>query len=54
MLRGEIVEEGLIDDIIARPQHPYTQGLIASARLDRVAPGERLPSVADFYPGVES
>lgn len=54
MLRGEIVEEGPIDDIIANPQHPYTQGLIASARIDRVAPGQRLPSVADFYPGVES
>ena len=54
MLRGAIVEEGPIDEIIANPQHPYTQGLIASARIDGVAPGERLPSVADFYPGVEA
>ena len=49
MLEGRIVEEGPIDQIIAEPQHPYTQGLIASARIDRVQPGERLPSVADFY-----
>ncbi len=51
MLEGEIVEEGDIEDVIAEPQHPYTKGLIASARVDRVAPGEPLPSVADYYPG---
>lgn len=51
MLAGEIVEQGDIDDVIADPQHPYTQGLIAAARLDRVPRGEPLPSVADFYPG---
>lgn len=49
MLDGRIVEEGDIEQIIADPRHPYTQGLIASARIDRVAPGEPLPSVADFY-----
>ena len=49
MLDGRIVEEGHIEQIIADPRHPYTQGLIASARIDRVAPGEPLPSVADFY-----
>jgi ABC-type dipeptide/oligopeptide/nickel transport system ATPase component len=54
MLEGEIVEQGDIDDIIASPRHPYTQGLIASARIDRVPPGQPLPSVADFYPGVSA
>lgn len=49
MLDGRIVEEGDIEQIIVDPRHPYTQGLIASARIDRVAPGEPLPSVADFY-----
>lgn len=49
MLEGRIVEEGPIDEIIENPRHPYTRGLIASARIDRVAPGEPLPSVADFY-----
>ncbi len=49
MLEGRIVEEGPIDRLIADPQHPYTRGLIASARIDGVPPGERLPSVADYY-----
>lgn len=54
MLQGEIVEQGTIDEIIAQPRHPYTQGLIASARIDRVQPGQPLPSVEDYYPGVTS
>lgn len=49
MLEGRIVEEGPIEQVIADPRHAYTKGLIASARIDRVPPGERLPSVADFY-----
>ena len=49
MLEGRIVEEGPIDELIADPRHPYTQGLIASARIDGVPPGTRLPSVADYY-----
>lgn len=49
MLEGRIVEEGPIEQIIASPEHPYTQGLIASARIDQVPPGQKLPSVADFY-----
>ncbi|HMR48245.1 MAG TPA: ABC transporter ATP-binding protein [Arachnia sp.] len=49
MLEGRIVEQGPIERLIENPQHPYTQGLIASARIDAVAPGERLPSVQDFY-----
>ncbi|MFT3852988.1 MAG: ABC transporter ATP-binding protein [Ilumatobacteraceae bacterium] len=35
MYSGEVVEVGLTADIIARPQHPYTQALLASVpRLD--------------------
>ena len=49
MLDGRIVEEGTIAEIISDPRHPYTRGLIASARIDRVPPGEPLPSVEDFY-----
>jgi peptide/nickel transport system ATP-binding protein len=30
MYAGRIVEEGLVDDVIDRPLHPYTRGLIAS------------------------
>lgn len=53
MLEGRIVEQGPIERLIENPQHPYTQGLIASARIDAVAPGEPLPSVQDFYTGEE-
>ena len=49
MLDGRIVEEGPIAQLIADARHPYTRGLIASARIDRVGPGEPLPSVSDFY-----
>lgn len=31
MYRGEKVEEGLVADIFANPQHPYTQNLLAAA-----------------------
>jgi len=30
MQRGELVEQGAIDDVFFRPQHPYTQRLIAA------------------------
>lgn len=36
MYAGRIVEYGPVDEIFARPQHPYTQGLLRSVpRLDR-------------------
>lgn len=38
MYAGEAVEAGSVDDIFYRPQHPYTQGLLASVpRLDRAS-----------------
>ena len=49
MLDGQIVEAGSVADLFSRPAHPYTRGLVATARLDQVAPGERLPTVEDFY-----
>ena len=54
MLEGSIVEEGPIDQVIAGPRHAYPKGLIASARIDQVPPGQPLPSVADYYRGVLS
>ena len=38
MKDGQIVERGLIDEIIDDPQHSYTKKLIAAARLDEVQP----------------
>jgi len=41
MYAGQVVECGTVDDIFYRPQHPYTQGLLASVpRLDRVVDNE--------------
>ncbi len=41
MYAGQMVECGSVDDIFYRPQHPYTQGLLASVpRLDRAAENE--------------
>ena len=51
MLDGGIVEAGSVEKLFTDPEHPYTRGLVATARLDQVAPGQRLPVVEDFYPG---
>lgn len=51
MLEGRIVESGPIQQIIEAPHHPYTRGLVASARISAVLPGERLPTVADHWSG---
>ncbi|MGA8615418.1 MAG: ABC transporter ATP-binding protein [Xanthobacteraceae bacterium] len=60
MYAGRIVEEASVDDLFARPLHPYTQGLIRSIpRLDK-ASGKRhrletisgtVPSLLDPPPG---
>lgn len=47
MYEGEIVEAGTVAQVLQAPRHPYTAGLVAAARLDLVAPGTRLPTVAD-------
>lgn len=49
MLDGRIVESGPISRVFAHPEHPYTQGLVATSRMDLCAPGERLPVVSDFW-----
>jgi oligopeptide transport system ATP-binding protein len=41
MYAGQVVETGSVEDIFYRPQHPYTQGLLASVpRMDRPADDE--------------
>jgi len=47
--RGRIVEQGRAGDVLNNPQHPYTAGLVATADIDAVAPGQRLPVIEDFY-----
>jgi peptide/nickel transport system ATP-binding protein len=51
MYAGRIVEEGPVIDVIERPLHPYTQGLIACAPGRRAAqPGEPLPEIPGTVP----
>ena len=54
MLDGSVVDAGPVGQVLGRPQHPYTAGLVATARLDAIEPGERLPVLDDFYPAARS
>ncbi|WP_083418045.1 dipeptide/oligopeptide/nickel ABC transporter permease/ATP-binding protein [Pseudofrankia sp. BMG5.36] len=40
MYAGQIVEEAPIDDLFARPRHPYTEGLLRASRSAQDAIGE--------------
>ncbi len=52
MLDGDVVERGSADQVFNDPRHPYAAGLVATARLDLLEPGTRLPTVADHVRGV--
>ena len=47
MYRGKVVEEGPVKEILRRPQHPYTRGLVA-CRPSISHKLHRMPTVADF------
>lgn len=52
--RGVVVEEGPIDRVFTRPEHPYTRGLLAASDLDATDPAGRLFTVATaggYVPG---
>ena len=57
MYAGRIVEEGTVEEVLSRPRHPYTRGLIDSVPSNNVR-GARLkqipgmtPSLLDLPPG---
>jgi peptide/nickel transport system ATP-binding protein len=50
LYRGKVVEEGTVESLFRRPQHPYTKGLLA-CRPALHKKGERLPMVSDFLEG---
>ncbi|RDV80949.1 ABC transporter ATP-binding protein [Ammonifex thiophilus] len=60
MYAGRVVEEGPTEEVIARPMHPYTRGLISSTPhlfpyrdlwgIPGETPGLKLPSGCAFHP----
>ena len=53
MYAGKIVEEAPVEELFARPCHPYTQGLIRSIpRLDRAGAKTRLAAIPGTVPGL--
>ena len=52
MYAGKVVEEATVEDLFARPRHPYTQGLIRSIpRIDTAAVHKvRLEAIAGTVP----
>lgn len=53
MYRGEVVETGPVEEIFAKPQHPYTQGLLA-CRPRMEVKMSRLPTVASYLSNQEN
>ncbi len=50
MYLGQIVEEGLVEDIFDHPLHPYTQGLMSSIPKLDSEKGERLHQIKGTVP----
>jgi len=47
MYKGEIVEQGITQQVLQSPQHPYTKALLACRPAGKTK-GQRLPVVSDF------
>ena len=45
MYLGQVVEEGPVDDVLRRPLHPYTPGLLAATLVGRGRPSEQTRKV---------
>jgi len=53
MYAGRVVEEAPVEELFARPHHPYTQGLIRSIpRLDRAGEKTRLAAIPGVVPSL--
>jgi peptide/nickel transport system ATP-binding protein len=51
MYAGRIVESGPVDEVLARPRHPYTRGLLDSVP-SRNTPGRPLAQIAGMTPSL--
>jgi peptide/nickel transport system ATP-binding protein len=49
MYAGQVVEEATVEELFARPRHPYTEGLLAAIPQADTA-GERLASIPGVVP----
>ena len=52
MYAGKVVERGPVREIFARPEHPYTQGLMRSIPSLESSPSERLATIEGTVPGL--
>ena len=50
MYGGRLVEAGPTHELLTRPRHPYTEGLMAASDLDAVDAAGRLPTIAGTVP----
>jgi peptide/nickel transport system ATP-binding protein len=50
MYAGRIVEIGAVREVIRRPRHPYTQGLLSTRGHGGRLQGKRLPAIAGSPP----
>ena len=50
MYAGRIVEIGAVRDVIRKPRHPYTQGLLSTRAHGGRLQGNRLPAIAGSPP----
>jgi oligopeptide/dipeptide ABC transporter ATP-binding protein len=48
MYGGRVVEAGTVESVLTRPQHRYTQGLVAASDLEVV--DRRLPAIPGAVP----
>lgn len=47
MYRGRVVETGDVSSVLAKPQHPYTQALLASLPRNSIPPRSHLETITD-------
>ena len=54
MYMGRVVEQGPVDRVLSQPQHPYTQGLLASLPSATTGREARLPSIPGSVPSLKA